>query len=74
MVGAAVLADVLDVSSPREVVLELMERTGHDSVCQVEGLLHAVSVVDVDVDVQHSLVGLQQLQNGQDAVIHVTEP
>lgn len=30
-----------------------MEGHGHDAVRQVEGLLHAVAVVDVDVDVEN---------------------
>ena len=33
-----------------------MEGDGHDSVCEVEGLLHAITMVDVDVDVQDSRV------------------
>jgi hypothetical protein len=33
----------------------------HDSVRAVERLLDAVSVVDVDVQVQHTLVVLEQL-------------
>lgn len=33
-----------------------MEGHGHDPVSGVEGLLHTVSMVDVYVDVQHSLV------------------
>lgn len=33
-----------------------MEGHGHNPVSGVEGLLHAVSMVDVYVDVQHSLV------------------
>ena len=33
-----------------------MERDSHDSVGGVEGLLHTVTVVDVDVNVQHPLV------------------
>jgi len=30
----------------------------HDAVREVEGLLHAISVVDVDVHVQHALEAL----------------
>lgn len=33
-----------------------MERDGHDARSVVEGVLYAVSVVHVDVDVQHSWV------------------
>lgn len=40
--------------SREEVVPILVEGHGHDSVRQVKGLLDAVSVVNVDVDVQNS--------------------
>lgn len=33
-----------------------MERHGHDTVCGVEGLLYSVAVVDVDIDIQNSLM------------------
>lgn len=44
------------VSSAGEVLAVLVERHGHDAVRGVEGLLHAVSVVDVNVNVQNPLV------------------
>lgn len=33
-----------------------MERHGHDTVCGIESLLDSIAVMDVDIDVQHSLV------------------
>lgn len=42
-------------------------------VREVEGLLHAVAVVHVDVDVQHARVVLEQLQDGQHQVVDVAE-
>mmetsp|Transcript_22235 Transcript_22235/g.68622 ORF Transcript_22235/g.68622 Transcript_22235/m.68622 type:complete len:392 (+) Transcript_22235:358-1533(+) len=51
----------------------LVEGARHDAVRRVERLLDAVAVVDVDVDVQHALVPLQQLQNAEHAVVHVAE-
>lgn len=51
-----------------------MEGDGHDAVREVEGLLDAVAVVDVDIDVQHPLVSLQELQDGEHDVVHVAEP
>ena len=56
-----------------EEVAELVEGDAHDAVRRVEGLLHAVAVVDVDVDVQHARVVLQQLQDAQHDVVHVAE-
>lgn len=62
------------MSCSREVVLEFVEGAGHDSVGQVERFFNSVAVVDVDVDVQHALVGLEQLQNGQHAIIDIAKP
>ena len=44
---------ILHRTCPREELSVLVEANSHDSVSQVEGLLHPVAVVDVDVDVQH---------------------
>lgn len=57
-----------------EVVLEFVEGAGHDSVGQVERFFNSVAVVDVNVDVEHALVGLEQLQNGQHAIIDIAKP
>ena len=45
----------------------------HDAVGEVERLLHAVPVVDVDVYVQHPVVQLQELQDGEHNVVDVAE-
>ena len=50
---------LVHVSGAGEEVSVLVEGDGHDPVCEVEGLLHAVPVVDVDIDVQHPGVVLQ---------------
>lgn len=44
------------VSGSREVFTILVKGDCHDPVSSVEGLLHAVTMVDVNVDVQHPLV------------------
>lgn len=45
-----------EVSGSREVLPVFMEGHRHDPVCGVEGLLHSVPMVDVNVYVQHPLV------------------
>jgi hypothetical protein len=50
-----------------------VQRERHDAVARVEGLLDAVAVVDVDVDVEHALVVLEQLEDAEHAVVHVAE-
>jgi len=58
-------ADVAQLARTREVFAVLVERDGHDAICGVEGLLDAVAVVDVDVDVEDSLVESQEFENAQ---------
>ena len=43
------------ISCSREVLSILVERDSHHTVCGVERLLDSISVVDVDVNVQHPL-------------------
>jgi len=54
-------------------VVRRVEREGHDAVGEVEGLFDAVAVVDIDVDVQHAVVHLQQLEDRQHDVVRVAE-
>ena len=49
------------ISSPGEVLSVLVERRSHDSICCVEGLLHAVAMVDIDVDVEDTLVAIKKI-------------
>jgi hypothetical protein len=51
-----------------------VERARHDSVSEVECLFDSITMVDVDVDVEHSLESLEQLQNGQHAIIDIAKP
>ena len=41
-----------------EILSELVERAGHDSVSSVESFFHAIAMVDVDVNVKHALMNL----------------
>ena len=61
------------ISSSREVLSVLVEADGHDSVRGIEGLLHAVPVMDVDIDVQDTLVIFEQLQDGENDVVDIAE-
>lgn len=47
-----------------EVSLILMETDSHHSVCQVEGLLNAIAVMHININIQHSSVNFKQLQDG----------
>lgn len=50
-----------------------METDSHDSVGVVEGFFDSVSMVDVNIEVQHAWVDLQQLQDAEDYVVDVAE-
>lgn len=50
-----------------------MERKAHHSVGEIERLLDAISVVDVDVDVEHTRVHFEELLDGEDDVVDVAE-
>ncbi|GIX63441.1 thioredoxin, putative [Babesia caballi] len=66
-------ADVGHVARAREEVAELVEADGHDAVRDVKGLLDAVAVVHVDVNVHDARVVLEQLQDAQHDVVEVAE-
>ena len=50
-----------------------MEADSHDSVGVVEGFFDSVSMMDVDVEVKHARVHLEQLQDAEDDVVDVAE-
>jgi hypothetical protein len=51
-----------------------VQTDGHDPVGRIECLLDAVSVVDVDVDVEDSFVIPEELEDAEDDVVDVAEP
>lgn len=44
------------ISCAREVLSVLVEGNRHDTVCGVEGFLHTIAMMDVNIYVQDSLV------------------
>mmetsp|Transcript_22290 Transcript_22290/g.37806 ORF Transcript_22290/g.37806 Transcript_22290/m.37806 type:complete len:201 (-) Transcript_22290:18-620(-) len=50
-----------------------MKREGHDAVGGVKRFLDAVAVMNVDVNVEHALVKLEQLHNAQHNVVDIAE-
>lgn len=60
-------------SSREEVLAVLVERDSHASIGQVEGFLNTITVMHVDVQIQHPWIHLQQLQDSQHYVIHVAK-
>mmetsp|Transcript_17029 Transcript_17029/g.34450 ORF Transcript_17029/g.34450 Transcript_17029/m.34450 type:complete len:267 (-) Transcript_17029:424-1224(-) len=66
-------AYVLDVARAWEVLAEFVEGYRQHSVSRIKGLLNAVAMMDVDIDVQHSLVVLEELEDCEDNVVRVAE-
>jgi hypothetical protein len=62
------------MSGAREVVFEFVEGTGHNSVGEVEGFFHTIAVVDIDIDIEHSLESFQELEDSQHAIVDIAEP
>ena len=75
VVFSIVLSILIEASSSREKIFPvLMEGNGHYSVRQVEGFLHTVSMMHIDIDVDDSGIDEKKLQNCQNDVIHITKP
>ena len=51
----------------------LVKRNRHDTVGGVKGLLDAIAVMDVYVDVNDTLVIFKKFENGDDDIIDVAE-
>ena len=80
---ALAVAHIRDIARAREEIAEFVEGHRHHAIRGVKGLLDAIAVVDIDIDVQnagiHSMrngdppTPLQQLQDGQHDIVHVAE-
>lgn len=42
-----------------EIILELMERASHDSISKIESLLNTITVMDINIDIEHPLEDFQ---------------
>lgn len=49
-------ADISQLAGAREILAVFVEGYRHDSIRRVKGFFDAVAVVDIDVDVEHTLV------------------
>lgn len=53
---ALAVADIRNIARAREEITELVEGHRHHAIRRVERLLHAVAVVNINVDVQHARI------------------
>lgn len=68
MIFSAADANVPQFSGAWEVLSVFVERDGHNPVCGIEGFLDTVSMMDVNVDVEHSLVKAEELDDAENDV------
>ena len=74
MVGSFFFTHIINVSSSGKVVFKFMKGACHDSIGKVKGLFYSVSMVDININVEHSLVDFEEFENSQNTVINITEP
>ena len=64
---------IVNASSSWEEVPKFVEARSHDSVGCVEGFFYPISMVAVDVNIEHALITSQKLQTSQHTVVHITK-
>mmetsp|Transcript_26272 Transcript_26272/g.36667 ORF Transcript_26272/g.36667 Transcript_26272/m.36667 type:complete len:200 (+) Transcript_26272:460-1059(+) len=65
--------NVLHSSGAREILPIFVKRGRHDSVRVVKSLFHPIPMVDVDVDVEHPRIVVEQLEDCQNNIIDVAK-
>jgi hypothetical protein len=58
-------SNVSELAGTREIFAVFVKRDCHDSIGGIEGLLHTIAMVNVDVDVEDALHRSQQFQDAE---------
>ena len=66
-------ADIPKFAGAREVLSVLVERDCHDAVGAVEGFFDTITVVHINVDVEHARVETEELDDAEDDVCGMLE-
>ena len=66
-------ADIPKFAGAREVLAVLVEGDGHDTIGAVEGFFNAVTVMYVNVDVEHSRVEAKKLDDAKNDVYYLLD-
>lgn len=56
-----------------EVLAELVERASHDPIRRVKCFFDTITVVTVNVNVEHARYRAQKFENGEDNIVDVAE-
>jgi hypothetical protein len=74
MIGSCIFSNVIDMSSPWEIVLKFVKGTGHNAISEIKCLLYSISVVNIYVNVEDPLKSFEQLKNSKDTIVYITKP
>mmetsp|Transcript_33681 Transcript_33681/g.41280 ORF Transcript_33681/g.41280 Transcript_33681/m.41280 type:complete len:221 (+) Transcript_33681:474-1136(+) len=72
--GAFFGSRVFYVPCTRKKVPKLMQTKSHHAIGTIKSLLDAIPVMNVNINIQHPRMNLQQLQNRQHDIINITKP
>lgn len=61
-------------SSRKEILIKLMETNSHDPIGMIKCFLNTVTVMHIDIQVEHSGMNFEHLENADDDVIDVAKP
>lgn len=65
--------NIRNISSTWKKCTILMKRHCKNTVCGIKRFLHRISMMDVDVNIQNTLMAFQQFQNGKNNVVNITK-
>jgi hypothetical protein len=68
IVLASAYANIPKLTSTGEVLAVLVERDSHDPVGSIERFLNTIAVVNVNVNVENSLLEAEKLNNAKDDI------
>lgn len=73
VIGSLLITNIINMTCSRKILLELVKGACHHPICKIESLLHTISMVNVYVNIQDSLVGFKEFQYRQNTIVDVTK-
>lgn len=67
------MSNILQVARAWKEITIAMKRDSHHSIRAVECLLNTITMMDIDIDVEYSIVILEQLKDCKYDIIHIAE-
>ena len=60
-------------SSRKEIFIKLMKAHSHDSISMIESFLNSITMMNINIEVQHSRVNFQHLENAYHNIIDIAK-